>query len=231
VAVASPSRFGRCQDQLGHRAIGEPGEQFAHAQVIRADAVDRADGPAEHVIAPTELAGALDGDNILRLLDDEITLGSRRASRQIRHSSASATLPQMRQNRTSFFTRMSVLASRSTSTGSAESKWNAMRWALFGPTPGSRPNSSDQVLDGALVHDLQAGEAEPAQAPPSPPVTGPIFSAASSPTARLASRTAPRPDLQRLDVVRIDGLRVDLDRLQLTRTRHRGRDSPPRRCR
>src|SRR4029078_865376 len=28
------------------------------------------------------------------------------------------------------------------SVGSAESTWNAMRWALLGPTPGSRPSSS-----------------------------------------------------------------------------------------
>ena len=45
--------------------------------------------------------------------------GSRRASLQMRHTSASATLPQIVQNFTSFFTRSKVAASRSTSGASA----------------------------------------------------------------------------------------------------------------
>src|SRR5690606_32893704 len=44
--------------------------ELPDAQVIRADSVDRADGPAEHVVEALELARALDGGDILRLLDD-----------------------------------------------------------------------------------------------------------------------------------------------------------------
>src|SRR5256885_5047788 len=43
------------EDQFGDGAVAQPGQQFADSQVIRTDAVDRADRPAEHVIAAAEL--------------------------------------------------------------------------------------------------------------------------------------------------------------------------------
>src|SRR6478752_166225 len=70
------------------------------------------------------------------------TVGSRRGSRQIRHWSSSETLKQMLQNFTFALTSISTSASRRTSVGSACSRWNAIRCALLGPTPGSRPSSS-----------------------------------------------------------------------------------------
>jgi recombination protein RecR len=72
----------------------------------------------------------------------QMTVRSRRGSSQMRQMSASETLPQIVQNLTSFFTRIRTAARRSTSVSSAASRWNAMRCALFGPTPGSRPSSS-----------------------------------------------------------------------------------------
>src|SRR3712207_5331086 len=70
------------------------------------------------------------------------TVTSRRGSRQIRHCSSSETLKQTEQNRTLALTSTRTSASRRTSAGSACSRWKAMRWAPFGPTPGSRPSSS-----------------------------------------------------------------------------------------
>src|SRR3954454_12987155 len=70
------------------------------------------------------------------------TLWSRRGSRQMRHSSSSETLKQVAQNLTRCFTSRSTSASRRTSAGSAWSRWNAIRWAPLGPTPGRRPSSS-----------------------------------------------------------------------------------------
>src|SRR5690606_11363869 len=61
---------------------------------------------------------------------------------QIRHRSSSATLPHTAQKRTLSLTSVSTDASRRTSAGSAWRMWKAMRWALLGPTPGSRPSSS-----------------------------------------------------------------------------------------
>src|SRR5689334_24345769 len=66
----------------------------------------------------------------------------RRVSRQTRHCSDSATLKQVVQKRTSSLTLRRAVDSRLTSAGSADRTWKAIRWALFGPTPGSRPSSS-----------------------------------------------------------------------------------------
>src|SRR5699024_162083 len=57
-------------DGLLDFAIGQAAHQFADAQVIGADAVDRIDRPAEHVVPPAEFPGALDGHHILGLLHD-----------------------------------------------------------------------------------------------------------------------------------------------------------------
>src|SRR6476661_4454230 len=72
----------------------------------------------------------------------QMAVRSRRGSAQIRHCSDSATLPQVSQNRTLALTSVSTSTRRLTSMASACSRWNAMRWALLGPTPGSRPSSS-----------------------------------------------------------------------------------------
>src|SRR5215210_7776830 len=72
----------------------------------------------------------------------QMTSSERRGSRQIRHCSPSATLKQVTQNRTSACTRCRAATSRLTSADSAASRWKAMRCALLGPTPGSRPSSS-----------------------------------------------------------------------------------------
>src|SRR3954447_18799526 len=58
------------EDDLGDLPGGEAGDEFADPQVVGADALDGADRAAEHVVAPAELAGLLDGDDVLRLLDD-----------------------------------------------------------------------------------------------------------------------------------------------------------------
>ena len=48
----------------------EPDHQLADPQVVRADAFERIDRAAEHVVAAAELAGPLDRDDVLGLLDD-----------------------------------------------------------------------------------------------------------------------------------------------------------------
>ena len=57
------------QDDLAHARLRDPGEQRGDAQLIGPDAVDRRDRPAQHVIAAAELPGALDGGDVLGLLD------------------------------------------------------------------------------------------------------------------------------------------------------------------
>src|SRR5690606_27910035 len=58
------------EDDLGDVAVGQAGHELTDAEVVRADAVDRIDRAAEHVVLPAELAGALDRDDVLGLLDD-----------------------------------------------------------------------------------------------------------------------------------------------------------------
>src|SRR4051794_24594673 len=60
----------------------------------------------------------------------------------MRHCSDSETLKQVAQNRTRCLTSISTSANRRTSAGSDCSRWNAIRCAPLGPTPGSRPSSS-----------------------------------------------------------------------------------------
>src|SRR5690606_28654596 len=60
----------RGDDDLADRPVVAAGHELTDAQVVWADPVDRVDGAAEHVVLPAELAGALDGDDVLGLLDD-----------------------------------------------------------------------------------------------------------------------------------------------------------------
>src|SRR4051795_10705856 len=106
----------------------------------------------------------------------QMTSSDRRGSRQMRHCSPSATLKQVVQKRTSSCTRVSAATSRVTSADSAASRWNAIRWALLGPTPGSRPSSSIRSWTAPSYtvfllsrRGSEAGEAEaPAGAAPEP---------------------------------------------------------------
>src|SRR3954466_13190938 len=138
---------------------------------------------------------------------------SRRGSRQMRHSSCSATLPQMRQKRTFSFTSVSAVISRRTSTGSAASRWNAMRWALFGPTPGSRPSSSMRswtapsytvsLSSGGFRRGSEAGQPQAATeaAGERPHATGGEFVDGAGGVAEGRDDEV----LQALHVVRVDG--------------------------
>src|SRR4051812_26731151 len=60
----------------------------------------------------------------------------------MRHWSDSETLKQVAQKRTRCLTSNSTSANRRTSAGSDCRRWNAIRCAPLGPTPGRRPSSS-----------------------------------------------------------------------------------------
>ena len=70
MAVASPSRLGLVQRMISVDAlVVEAGQQLADPQLVGADALDRADGALQHVVAAVELAGLLDRHDVARLLD------------------------------------------------------------------------------------------------------------------------------------------------------------------
>src|ERR1041384_1678574 len=56
------------QDQFGLRA--EPRDEANYVEFVRADAVERREGAAQHMVAPAERAGALQGPQIGEVLDD-----------------------------------------------------------------------------------------------------------------------------------------------------------------
>ena len=71
MAVASPSMFGLVQRITSSTPSGSMrASSSLHPQLIGADALDRADGPLEHVVAAVELAGLLDRHEVPGLLDD-----------------------------------------------------------------------------------------------------------------------------------------------------------------
>src|SRR4051812_49622859 len=118
----------------------------------------------------------------------------------MRHSSLSDTLPHTTQKRTLSLTSVSAVTSRRTSTGSAASRWNAMRCALFGPTPGSRPSSSMRSWT-APSYTSEARQAHAAE------TAGQRAHLLLRQVARGAGCIAHGGDhevLERLDVVRVD---------------------------
>src|SRR2546425_1915296 len=58
------------QDDLARGPILQAQQQFAHLQIVGADAVQRRERAKQDVVAPLELAGALHGEQIIRLLHD-----------------------------------------------------------------------------------------------------------------------------------------------------------------
>src|SRR6266511_4224511 len=57
------------QDDLGDLPAGQPLHQLLDPQLVRPDALDGRDRPAQHVVPAAELPGALDRHHVLGLLD------------------------------------------------------------------------------------------------------------------------------------------------------------------
>ena len=75
---------------------------------------------------------------------------SRRSSTQIGHSSASATFQQRTQKRTRALASVIGVGQPGDVVAGAFNRWKAMRWADFGPMPGSRPSSSISAWTGCV---------------------------------------------------------------------------------
>jgi hypothetical protein len=85
-----------------------------------------------------------------------MTLGSRLGSSQILQIEPSEKLKHRSQNRTCAFASVIARAKRSTSFSSVFNRWNAMRCALFGPTPGSLPSASINACIGAVYAEAMS---------------------------------------------------------------------------
>src|SRR6185312_10051957 len=126
--------------------------------------------------------------------------------------------------------RCRAATSRPTSVLSAASRWKAMRWALLGPTPGSRPSSSMRswtapsytVIPSQKVAGSGAGgglEARQSQATAAAETAGQRAHRLRGELVGGALGVADGGDdevLQGLDVVRVDGSGRDGERGELT---------------
>ena len=159
------------EDHLGDPLGVEAGQQLADPQLLGADALDRADGALQHVVAAPVLAGLLDGDDVAGLLDHaedgrvppgvaadlalDVLVGP---------SCLSAMLKQRRHHDTRSLTTVMAWASRRASSDGSLSRWKAMRWADLGPTPGRRPSSSIRSWTGAAYISRSAAAEQPLEA-------------------------------------------------------------------
>ena len=92
--------------------------------------------------------------------------------------------------------------------GSTDSRWNAIRCALFGPIPGSLPSSSIRSWTGPSNKSSQNPGRPRAVAHPAGQRPEPVCARMVDLLGRVGDR-ADDEVLQRLDVGRVDDLRVD----------------------
>ena len=187
------------------------------------------------MVAAAELAGALDGHDVLRLLDDADDRGvaagvtADPALLGLRHVAAGAAEPHL---------VLDPVQGRGEPLdvdrfGGEQVERDALR--ALGPDAGQPAELVDQILDGAFVHAC-SGRSEAGQAQAAEPA-GPPVERAHLLRGQLtggAVGVADRGDdqvLQRLDVVGVDRRRVDGDRDQLAGAGDGGRDkSAARAC-
>ena len=147
--MTSPSVLGFVQRMISLMPSGSMRPSSSRIlQLLGPDALERAHRAEQHVVAAVELAGALDGDDVARLLDHAhdvavaAVVAAERAQLLVGDVEAAA------QKRTFSLASRMAAASRMTSSAGILSRWKAMRWADRGPIPGSRPSSSMSVWTG-----------------------------------------------------------------------------------
>src|SRR4051794_20937399 len=152
----------------------------------------------------------------------QTTVASRRSSEQIEHCGPSEMLKQRVQKVMRSFTSVMERARRTASSFGSFRRWNAMRCADFGPTPGRRPSSSIRSWTGPAYKPLLRG-------------SGAVGASTAEQAAEAATHAEAAHGLlvdvvdlgqsivqggedeifQHADVVGIDGPRVDGDPLEL----------------
>src|SRR5918999_1729637 len=204
------------EDQFGDRAIGEPGHELLDPQVFGPDALDGADRAAQYVVAAAELAGLLDRHNVLGLFDhaDDVRVTPGVAADPalfgLGHVAADPAELHLVLH---FFERVGQPAHVGR-VGGQQVEGDTLR--ALGADAGQPAQLVDEVLHDPLVHapapfrfvgavgavgvSYEPGwpgspgrfgrSPRPGSPPPSPSVSGPIFSRWRSPAARPASRIA-----------------------------------------
>ena len=215
--LALERRVGGQHDLLVRLAVAQRSDGASSSsrtlQPVRADAVHRRDGAVEDVVAALERAGALDGQDVERLLDDAQPrlvarrVGADRAQRAGRDVEARLAVDDLvahRDQRRRQRARLSL--------GRAQQVVGQPLGGL-GPDAGQSRECLDEPRD--RLDELRPRQpVRPGMR--RPPVTRAIFSSAASLTLVHAVVDG-RGDqvLEHLDVVRIDDVLVDRDRHDL----------------
>ena len=135
--LAGHVRVGREHDLLDAVAL-HAREQLVDAEVLRLDAVERRERPAEHVVDAAVLVGALHREHVGRLLDDA---DERLVAPRVEADDAELLLgqvPALAAEADALLRLADRLASASASSSGTRRRWNARRCAVRVPMPGRR---------------------------------------------------------------------------------------------
>ena len=121
--------------------IARPLDQLGDGEILGADAVERRERAAEHVIEPVEHGGALERPEIADLLDHADERAVARVVAAERAGLCVSILPQVSQVRMVSRVSASAAASGPSSCSFFLTRASAARRAERGPSPGSRASS------------------------------------------------------------------------------------------
>ena len=184
----------RRQDHLGHVVALDAVEQLLHAEVVGADAVERADRATEDVEPPLDQRGLLDRRGVLRLFDDTEHCAVTRLVTADAAQIALGDVAALAAERDAVLGLHDRRGQALASAGSALTSQNARRWADFGPTPGSPASSSIRSWIGPSYTGYSARSGSPATCAPSISCTRRKASASSTTSSSSTiSTVAGRP--------------------------------------
>src|SRR4029450_11290417 len=144
------------QDDLAGGGGLQAAQQLADAQVVRADALDRADGPAEDVVAAAELLGPLDRNQVTGLLDHADQAG---VAPRVLADAAQVALGHVPADPAEVHPGLDLGDGPGQALGVGRLDLQDVEGqplGALGTDPGQPPELVDQVLDGAFVHRLRS---------------------------------------------------------------------------
>src|SRR5665811_1526102 len=179
----------RRKDDLFNGVIAESLQEFLDAQLVRADARNRRNCAAQHVVAAAELTRPLDCDDIFGLLDDA---EDRVIAPRILADTAFDVFGDIAAYRTEMNLRLDVGQHRRKTPyilriGIEKKERDALR--ALGADAGKAPEFIDQILDYTVIHQMPSAPRS-VDTGSSRPVNGPSSAAAISLARVVASRIA-----------------------------------------